>query len=258
MNPRSLFPRLLPSSWFSPRRLSWLLLLLALLRAGAAAAQQPTTAPPDTSRISYGEETMPEPLGPPIKPEANGYTRLTRLQVEERELFKIGLNNFGFPDRATRYGLHLAYERKLGTAWSVMGEVSPDIFNYYRRDTVDGRAHTVLTGRVQVAGRYYYNLNRRIRRGRSASNFSANYVGLGLGAGLGKHSHLSPFYNYVNLGKPVRVTGMLQYGLQRRLGQYGFVDFNCGLPILLTPDEDALQLGFRLRFNLRIGLALGR
>lgn len=251
----------------SPRRL--LLVALPLLLSAAAQAQaqtQPTA--PDTSRISYGEETMPAPVGPPVGTDLrNGYSRLTRLQVEERELWKLGLNNFGFfvgnPDAflTTRYGVHLAYERKIGTATSVMAEVSPDVFRYYR-DSLDRRPRTSLTARVQVAGRYYYNLNQRIRKGKSASNFSANYLGLGLGAGLGRQSYLSPFYNYYDSGprRAVRATAMLQYGLQRRLGPYGFVDFNLGWPLLLTPDPEASggPTAFRLRLNLRIGLALGR
>ena len=245
------------------------LLLAALLGSAAAQAQtQPT--PADTSRISYGEETMPAPAGPPVGTDLrNGFSRLTRLQVEERELWKLGLNNFGFAldnqgsylSARVRYGAHLAYERKIGTAWSVLGEVSPDVYRYYR-DSLDQRMRTALTARVQVAGRYYYNLNKRIRRGKSASNFSANYLGLGLGAGLGRQSYLSPFYNYYEDGprRAARFTAMLQYGLQRRLGPYGFVDFNCGWPLLLTPDpiSERGSTAFRLRLNLRIGLALGR
>lgn len=246
----------------------WLLFVL-LLGSGAARAQTSPTAP-DTSRISYGEETMPAPTGPPAGTDLrNGYSRLTRLQVEEQQLWKLGLNNFGvgFDNQGSylstrlRYGVHLAYERKISTVCSVMGEVSPDVLRYYR-DSLDQRMRTALTARVQVAGRYYYNLNKRIRRGKSASNFSANYLGVGLGAGLGKQSYLSPFYNYYDSGPQrfVRATAMLQYGLQRRLGPYGFVDFNCGLPFLLTPDPMANNgpLAFRLRLNLRIGLALGR
>lgn len=251
--PSSLFQRCLP------------LLALLLLGGVARAQQQPA---PDTTRISYGEETMPAPVGPPVGTDLrNGYSRLTRLQVEERELWKLGLNNFGFSIGnvdgfvTLRYGAHLAYERKIGTATSVMAEISPDVYRYYR-DSLDRRLRTALTARVQVAGRYYYNLNRRIRRGKSASNFSANYLGLGLGAGLGKRSYLSPFYNYYEDGprRAVRATAMLQYGLQRRLGPYGFVDFNFGWPLLLTNDPLALSgpTAFRLRLNLRIGLALGR
>ncbi|RAK63911.1 hypothetical protein [Hymenobacter edaphi] len=250
---------------FRPRPVgAWLLLLLLLL--GSAAARAQTKPAVDSSRISYDEETMPAPLGPPVgTPPQNAYTRLTRLQVEERQLWKLGLNNFGFGfDNEgsyfrVRYGAHLAYERKIGTEWSVLGEISPDVFRYYR-DSLDQRMRTVLTARVQVAGRYYYNLNQRIRKGKSASNFSANYLGLGLGAGLGRFSNLSPFYNYYESGQVARATAMLQYGLQRRLGPYGFVDFNLGIPFLLTPDPTASleQLAFRLRLNLRIGLALGR
>jgi hypothetical protein len=257
MKNRSALP--LPAGLRSCR---WALLLGLALLATPALAQQPT-APADSSRISYGEETMPEPLSPPTTALGQGYSKLTRLQVEERELFKIGLNNFGFGGSyyESRTGLHLAYERKLAPAWSVMGEVSPDIFRY-RPDTTRDDRSTKYSARVQVAGRYYYNLNQRIRRGKSASNFSANYLGLGLGAGLGRFSRLSPFYNYNRSGRAVRAVAMVQYGLQRRLGEYGFVDFNVGIPFLLTNDRDddgdMLTGAQFVRLNLRIGLAFGR
>lgn len=234
-------------------------LLLLLLALGGTAAAQTQPAAPDSSRISYEEETMPAPLGPPVGSEPTSLSRLTRLQVEEQELWKLGLNNFGVDEYESRFGVHLGYERKLSTAWSVLGELSPDIFRY-QHDSADVNTHTAVGARVQVGSRYYYNLNQRIRKGKSASNFSANYLGLGLGAGLGRYSKLSPFYNYGRRGQPVRAVAMVQYGLQRRLGRYGFVDFNVGIPFLLTPDpstdDDLLHL--RLRLNLRIGLALGR
>ncbi|GAB2957304.1 hypothetical protein GCM10027048_24760 [Hymenobacter coalescens] len=235
--------------------------LLGCLLSTAAAAQTPTApAPADTARLSYGEETMPEPLGPPVNGQPQGaYSKLARLQIEEQELFKLGLNNFSLGGYESRYGVHLAYERKVATAWSVLGEISPDVFRY-RLGPTDEETHTKLAARLQVAGRYYYNLNQRIRKGKSASNFSANYLSLGVGAGLGRYSTLSPYFTYGEAGKAVRAVAALHYGLQRRLGRYGFVDFNVGIPFLLTPDETTQDntISLRIDMNLRIGLALGR
>ena len=49
------------------------------------------------------------------------------------------------------------------------------------------------------------------------------------------------------------------YGLQRRLGRYGFVDFNFGVPFRLLSGRDTPlpDDGPGLTLTLRIGLALG-
>ena len=64
--------------------------------------------------------------------------------------------------------------------------------------------------RSQVAGRYYYNLRRRIRKGRSASNFSANYAALGLAFPLtDSPARTSPEPE----GASIQLTGLLRIGL---------------------------------------------
>lgn len=244
------------------------LLVLALLPAAALAQ----TAP-DSSRVSYGEETVATPLPAPQFVEnsrlSQQYSKLTRLQIEETRLWKLGLNNFaatylGRADKAdsllfSRVGVHLSYEHKLSPAWSVMGEVSPDFLRY--RDAETRALRNGFAVRSQVAGRYYYNLNKRIRKGKSASNFSANYLSVAVGSGFGRHSDETHFYDFARDGQAVRMSLAAVYGLQRRLGRYGFVDFNMALPMALTPDtgrETNSGVTIGLVLNLRIGLALGR
>ena len=235
--------------------------LLGLLARGAAAQ----TAPPDTARLRYGEETVAAPPVPTGGISRRDYRQLLRLQVEEHSLWKLGLNNldFSYPtDNSSRelYGLHLIYERKLRQApWSVLGELSPGLLRYRGGAAADAwQSGFVLN--AQVAGRYYYNLPRRIRKGKSANNFSANYLSLALGGSAGRHSTDTPFHQYETENVPLRLDGAILYGLQRRLGRYGFVDFNFGIPFRLlsgrsTPLPDK---GPGLDFALRIGLALGR
>ena len=223
---------------------------------------------PDSSRVTYSEEVISDSL--PIN--QNGslyskYSQLVRLQIEERQLWKLGLNNFTINTGSQgldylRTGVHLIYERKLGTAWSVLGEVSPDFVRYRAAGT--NQLRNGLAARAQLAGRYYYNLNQRIRKGKSASNFSANYLSLALGSGLGRPAQETPFFGY-NYGGPVaRLDAAVLYGLQRRLGRYGFVDFNFGFPFHLThpdlsqPDPYANTTNINIMLLLRIGLALGR
>ena len=223
---------------------------LLLAAASGAAAQ---TAP-DTTRLHYGEEVvvLPPPAAAPL-----------RVQREEGRLWKLGLNNFLLDAHSlsapeayyTRFGLHLAYERQLGRpAWSVLGEVSPAIAHF--RPAAGGGLERALSVRAQLAGRYYYNLERRLRQGRRMGGFSANYVSLALGAGLGRRAHETPFYPFLSSdGRLVSADAALLYGLQRRLGRRGFIDANVGLTSRLPAAGRGPDLA--LNSSLRVGLLLG-
>ena len=219
-----------------------------LLTARLAAAQ---TTPADTTRLHYEEEPMPTaPPAPPAPP--------ALVRQEARGQWKLGLNNFllgsyqdvngGNNGYYTRYGLHLAYERHLSRAWSGQVEVSPAIARYqYPNLAIRGR----LAVRAQVAGRYYYNLERRLRLGRPTGGFSANYLSLAVGTGLGGPVRETSFYLLPD-HRPAADVALL-YGLQRRLGRYGFLDASVGFSTLLTrnsPDE------LNLVASLRVGLVL--
>lgn len=221
---------------------------LLLGSIGGAVAQ---TAP-DTTHLRYGEEVSAE-LPPPAP---------LPVQREARQVWKLGLNNFLFDAHPynqldsyySRFGLHLAYERQLGSpAWSVLGEVSPAIASY--RPNASAGLEQALSVRAQLAGRYYYNLERRLLRGRRTGSFSANYVGMALGAGLGRRAHETPFYLFPdNHGRLVTPDVALLYGLQRRLGRRGFIDANVGLAGLLVKGA-----GYPVTFSssLRVGVLLG-
>ncbi|MBD2715859.1 hypothetical protein KBK19_12510 [Microvirga sp. STR05] len=254
---------------FSTLRNAFVLAVLLVVVAGSARAQTPT----DSSRISYGEETLPAPL-PASEPVAGSrlgqqYSKLVRLQIEETQLWKLGLNNIGAvyqgiangPDSllSSRLGVHLAYERKLTPVWSVLGEVSPDFLRY--RDAETRQLRNGFAVRTQLAGRYYYNLNKRIRKGKSASNFSANYLSLALSSGFGRNSRETHYTTFARDGQAVRLSLAAVYGLQRRLGRYGFIDFSLAVPVALTPNPGRAATGalaVDIFGKLRIGLALGR
>ncbi|MBO3271258.1 hypothetical protein [Hymenobacter defluvii] len=200
---------------------------------------------PDSTRISYSEEVLRQPL--------QVDTMALRVQREERALLKVGLNNFTPGGGYQRYGIHLIYERKVGRAWSVMGEISPAWLHYYRYDYNSRQAQSGPSVRAQLAGRFYYNLERRIRQGHNAGNFSANYLSAALGAGFGRYSDL-PFFLTPLGGRRVHAQVALLYGLQRRLGRYGFVDVNAGYVRLLTNEGSFRQ---QLTGSVRVGLVLG-
>lgn len=242
------------------------LVLLAVLLLTTLPRLAAQTQPDSTATLRYEEETVVAPA-PPVP--------ATTSQVQEQRLFKLGLNNLYFlpanvsrevsnvPQAARygRYGLHLAYEQKLGAAWTVLVEASPYILRY---EPATGPATgPLLCARAQLAGRYYYNLGRRLRLGKSAGNFSGNYVALALGAGFGTQAHETAFFFFEQSGPAARFDAALLYGLQRRLGRAGFVDFSAGLPLALSAGAATRTYylgahGPTLALNLRIGLCLGR
>jgi hypothetical protein len=225
------------------------LLLGAGLLVGPAFGAAAQTVP-DTTRLHYGEEVAAPPVADvPL-----------RVQEEQRSLWKLGLNNFrpstdafGEGTRHTRYGLHLAYERRLrDPAWSVLGEFSPAVGSY--RPSATAQSRTRLDIRMQAAGRYYYNRERRIREGKNISSFSANYLGVSLGTGLGQQARETSYFLYRNdRCRFVTADVALLYGLQRRLGHRGFIDANLGVAALLLTGRPTVALVN----SLRIGLALG-
>lgn len=222
----------------------WAGLLVGI--AGRASAQ--TVA--DTTHLRYQEEvSVPAASTTPL-----------RMQEERRSLWKLGLNNFlpystafGPDSYYVRYGLHLAYEHQLANpAWSVLGELSPALTRY--RPEGNSARPLRLSMRTQVAGRYYYNREKRLQQGRNVGNFSANYLAAALGTGLGQNAHETPFFLYQNHARQfVTADVALLYGLQRRLGRYGFVDANVGVAALLLAGRPLVTPVS----SLRIGLTLG-
>ena len=233
-------------SFRSYRHLFWVgLVATTCFRAAAQ-----TT--PDTTRLSYGEEELTTPL-------ANDPLR---VQAEDRSLWKLGLNNFtvsntllGQGQYYTRYGIHVAYERRFKSpAWTVLAEVSPALTHYRAEPGAD--MSRGLGMRAQVAGRYYYNTERRLRLGKNTTNFSANYVSLALGAGFGNPTRESAIYFLGDTGYRRRSAATdvaIVYGIQRRLGRYGFIDANIGVSNLLSSPWRTLSI----TNSLRIGLAIG-
>ena len=112
----------------------------------------------------------------------------------------------------------------------------------------------------ETFARWYYNMNRRIKEGRNANNFSGNYVGLGL----------LQFYNYDGLfiiqknpkefAKGTNIN--LFWGVQRRFFQHGWANFQVSLSQFNTAyyGDNAPRKtfnGFALSTSWQIGLAFG-
>ncbi|MGB3585418.1 MAG: hypothetical protein WBA23_02705 [Tunicatimonas sp.] len=183
--------------------LSWLLPIQAVIAQRDTAAITYTEEAADSSDFSLKEK----------------YKYWTRANVEEKSMFKVGLSEFGWGGFIGPFiGYQSAYERKIGIPFSFLA---------LYRHSMTGWGNNTLG--ADVALRYYYALPRRVMKGKSANNLSANYFSI-------------QSNNSWNGYRTARAPGMfnsdlqifrsnsfsLLYGLQRRLGKYGYIDVNLG------------------------------
>lgn len=158
------------------------------------------------------------------------YNYLQRRMIEEKSLFKISLLDFtvGLNDQNAYLNVHsrgsmLAYERKISPAFSFLYQnlnyftISPFLF--------EGKPVTHILNSSTIGGRYYYDQPRRIRKGKSANNFSANYLSLQFDNIIQIRVNYSKDDEQQSISKP---TINLLYGIQRRLGKFGYFDLNGG------------------------------
>jgi hypothetical protein len=167
------------------------------------------------------------------------YNHLIRVRQEERHLFKIDLigptlflmSLGGDKDAVKSKVLRLAFEKKIQPNWSWI--LSPTL--QADRDRVRDLG---LSGGL----RFYYNQQHRILKGKSANNFSANY----LGAYLNGRSRPGNDQQQLSLD--------LVYGIQRRLGKWAYVDFDFGLTNKIKA-YPASGNRIDLNSNIQLGLA---
>ncbi|MBO9612982.1 MAG: hypothetical protein J7619_09820 [Dyadobacter sp.] len=167
----------------------------------------------DTVSVSYSEET--DTL---VKQRfLDRYENVFMTKVPTRHMFKIGLSQyyqakvFALSDDRTinSTSLHLGYEFKFLPAFSIAlsGHIP-----YYDLQTPfrESFQNTVLDAQL----RWFMNMGRRIRKGKSANNFSGNY--------------LAVFYNMPSTMQDDPRIG-LKLGFQRRFLNFGFMDFAVAL-----------------------------
>jgi hypothetical protein len=107
--------------------------------------------------------------------------------------------------------------------------------------------------------RYYYNKNQRIKKGKNTNGFSSNYFSLSLLA-----YNPTSINNYWGLlsyevSEEVLAAPFVGYGIQRRLGKIGFVDWSlqAAFPHLGISVSDVTGIGIlNVKSTLRIGLGL--
>lgn len=210
------------------------LILLLLLTASTAKAQE-------TVSISYSEEndTLAKQRF------LDRYENVFMTKVPTRHMFKLGLSQyyqakvFALSDDRTinNTSLHLGYEFKFLPAFSIAlsGHVP-----YYDLQTPfrESFQNTVMDAQL----RWFMNMGRRIRKGKSANNFSGNYLAI--------------FYNMPSTSDDDPRIG-LKLGFQRRFLNFGFMDFAIalqqGTPFFHYGILDNWDLSTQASFGLAFG-----
>lgn len=250
---------------------------LVLIATCSAVAQQ-TTYSQEDSTITTGE----------LK---RFYRYITRANVEEKTLFKLGFwPNAGdrdFTGRPSfRIGLNadVSVERKITPSFSVLAGFDFMLrYNQFRKFNVpyDNFGNYTDTDKIyrgfmyaKIGTRYYYGMAKNIRKGNSANNFSGSYLGFQLTKVIINHA-VNHIYdtrtgetvrteNYNGVSSFENSLAVFTWGMQRRLGRRGFIDINAGPemtipnkkpnPVHITFFENNNKPTFSLRVNAVIGL----
>ena len=250
-------------------------IIVALLLAATANAQT------DSVRTEY--KTEDESIS---KSEVKRFIRyITRANVEEKTLLKVGLwpaldRSNSYEDRTLRIGtnVEIAIEQKITPALSVLAGVSGYLsYGMYRAlsgsiggisNLTDPRylnrpewiTQAEFSGRIGF--RYYHNMGKRIEKGLSANNLSGNYLTAQVAESFsrfntGRYRNLLTGDRFLYrrrdnlLGDP-QPRVLIAYGVQRRLGKWGYVDFNAGPEIQFTGGTGA-RGSFQLNAIIGIG-----
>lgn len=168
----------------------------------------------------------------------SGYNYIIQAEEEELSMFKVDLlSPFFYPlndwdkDSTAFDFLRLSFEHKWKPNWSWVTGLD-----------LEGDGSKVSAIGVWGGVRYYYNMNKRILKGKSANNFSADYLGLSL------------INRYEPPEKDMGLSINAVYGLQRRLGKLGYLNFEIGLENILDPTSKT-EGGIDGFLDLQIGLA---
>ncbi|TAE28283.1 MAG: hypothetical protein EAZ91_14685 [Cytophagales bacterium] len=205
---------------------------------------------------------------------------ITRADVEERTLVKVGIwpasDRYEFFRQARvrlATTLGLSVEQKLSPGWSVLAGVHTNL--HYLQSTAPDPLSPSSQNGVNVAiktrgaefvletgVRHYYAQRRRITAGRGSNNFSGDYIGLHMRANAGG-IYRGTFQN-TTTGESFRIRSTnrsvklaepqfaLVYGVQRRLGRFGYFDINAGPGYLLRSPTDG-TLSFQLNALIGFG-----
>ncbi len=154
------------------------------------------------------------------------------------ELHKISIFPLGY-----------AYERKIAEEFTFEAGIDFSFDMYYDDASVFDDNALVVNPTIHLEPRYYYNLERRYRRGKNVSNNSASYIGiyseLTLNPLIEENNGYFPVYDRFKIGPA--------WGLQRNLGRRGYWNFNLASGLVIDQDGHASYQAFaRLTVGIRL------
>lgn len=164
------------------------------------------------------------------------YEKLIMAEREELTLIKIDLlgpllYTLSGIDTAKHNLIRVALEQKFKPEWSWIlaadGQASKNAFTEWR---------------FRGGARYYFNMQKRILNGKSANNFSANYISTRVN------------YKYRPPDKDHQVSLDLLFGIQRRIWKIGYVDFDIGFENIFEAFDDRIT-GVDLTSSIQLGIA---
>jgi hypothetical protein len=238
--------------------------ILFLLTGLSSLHAQQTTYSQEDSTITTGE----------LK---RFYRYITRANVEEKTLFKLGFwPNAGDRDFTSRpsfrIGLNadVSVERKITPSFSVLAGfdfmLRYNRFNQFKVPYNSSWNNYTDTDKIfrgfiyaKLGTRFYHGMAKRIREGKGANNFSGNYVGLQFTKALSvrviQHVYdtrtgatVDTYNDEVAYGYNAPLFSAM-WGIQRRLGRRGFVDMNVGPEVAFPKREkDPYTLGHMFEF----------
>lgn len=184
---------------------------------------------------------------------SDDYTYLEQALRKEKSIIKVGLSPYSYPGSGNGifYPVSISYERKISEQFSVGLNCS----YYFKRmyySYYDGEPILNIT----PSFKYYYQMKRKIKAGKSANNFHGNYFALkidGIFKVSDKH-YLTIYPNNDTFSERKRKLTSepfisLEWGIQRRIWKSGY--FNVG-PFVNFNHETA-RVGARLSIGLGFG-----
>lgn len=201
-----------------------------------------------TDTLTTMHRVVNEAFEPPKFAEANDYVFMK--QVPTPHLLKIGLFN---PDNNRRAqglnsnrgtALNIDFEQKLGQAFSFNASLDFAFENALTLDFGEGLFFNPDEFRFNRIGislepRYYLGMKRKVKEGLQADNLSGQYIGLKVRyfgtQGLEDDfdpTTISTWFSNSTWPNQDGFEANLQFGIQRRVLKYGYLDFQVGVGMI--------------------------
>jgi hypothetical protein len=150
-----------------------------------------------------------------------------RCFEEEKQVLKVDVRGLFENIKRDSLSSHfsVAFETKINTSFSVNTSAN---FNLNKYKGIDSK-YSLSEISVGFEPRFYYNLRKRIAKGKSANNLSGNYFSIGSYLNINEEIYISQlntrFETTVKYPRNY-VSFVPKWGIQRRIFKHGFIDVN--------------------------------